>query len=60
MKWLVSGYLVEYHSERAFDLPAHVTVHRLGTSDRAFLTPPDARMLAAMLVRAADTAEKPA
>lgn len=56
MKLMIAGYEIEAH-RKSFSEPAHVTVHKLGTEARAWLTPPEARAVAAVIADAAKTAE---
>lgn len=56
MKILIAGYEIEAH-RKTFDRPAFVEVHKLGTSSCSWLTPAEARAVAAVIVDAATTAE---
>ena len=56
MKIIIGGYTIEAHP-KSFSDPAHVTVHKLGTDSRSWLTPAEARAVAAAIMDAAKTAE---
>lgn len=59
MKILIAGYEIEAHQQHtSFQDPPHVTVHKLGTDDRSWLTPAEARTLAAVIADAAKHSEK--
>lgn len=55
---MAAGYAVEGY-ERRFggSDPAYVTLHKLGTPDRGYFTPAEARQVAALLVEAADKSD---
>ena len=55
-KAMVAGYSVEAHPQRVFD-HALVTMHKLGSGERASFTPKEGRELARILLAAADKAE---
>lgn len=55
MKILIAGYEIESH-RKTFDSPAKVTVHKLGTTAISWLTPAEARAVAAVIADAAETA----
>lgn len=58
-KTLIAGYEVEASPKRpAGRDPAHVILHRLGSSERGWLTPDEARELARILCEAADEAAR--
>ena len=57
MKILIAGLEIEAHRE-TFDCPAKVVVHKLGTDARCWLTPAEARAVAAVIADAAKTAEQ--
>lgn len=57
MKLMIAGYQIEAH-RRTFNDPAHVTVYKLGTAGAmSWLTPAEARAVAAVIADAAKTAE---
>lgn len=56
MKILIAGYEIEARRQ-TFAEPAHVIVHKLGTGERSWLTPAEARAVAAVIADAAKTAE---
>lgn len=53
---VVSGYEIEATQESSCD-PATVQIHKLGTEARSWLTPAEARLLAAAIVAAARVAD---
>ena len=57
MKILIAGLEIESYRE-TFDGPAKVVVHKLGTDARSWLTPAEARAVAAVIADAAQTAER--
>lgn len=56
MKIIVAGYEIEAH-RKSFSDPAHVTVHKLGTEARSWLTPAEARAVAAVIADVAKVAD---
>lgn len=56
MKIIIAGLSIEAYRKSCGD-PPHVTVHKLGTESRSWLTPAEARAVAAVILDAAKTAE---
>lgn len=56
MKLLIAGYEIEARRNSLSD-PACVFMHKLGTDARSWLTPTEARAVAAAIADAAKTAE---
>lgn len=51
---MLAGYLIE--TQLASAIP-HVTLERMGSKDRGYLTPDEARQLAEALIKCANAAE---
>lgn len=56
MKIIIAGYQIEAH-RKTFNDPPQVTMHKLGTNGLSWLTPAEARAVAAVLADAAKTAD---
>lgn len=54
----IAGVEIETQRER-YDTRPMVTVHRLGSPERLFFTPDEARRFGAAMVAAADEVDKP-
>jgi hypothetical protein len=59
MNRYTNGFEVEFHQARVTGgPPPHVVLHKLGTPERTWLTPDEARRLADALTQAAFEAER--